>query len=288
MQHGPSYPPPTLSSAAVRLFATRFRSKAQVCALLGFDPKHSGYSPLWRWSKGRVRPSSRYLRRMARLTMWELEGYPVEQLTRVDWDGMTMEWENGGRNLFELSPSSNIKFPFGGLRDGSALLFDLRRLQEIVYRADLARLLGLGRRGSSTIYRWVTVRDRRPGPIMICRVLILTLWAARGVRLADIWSVDWTGELIEWRHGAPPTPPAHDPFRSLLGGVQIRPFARSPKMRHARSEWGMATVGIRPGSPYQNQRDNPVVRTQLPSPTRATPVFDGDTVAPTESPPAPR
>ena len=36
---------------------------------------------------------------MARVSMWQLEGYPVEQLTQVDWDGMTMEWESGGPNL---------------------------------------------------------------------------------------------------------------------------------------------------------------------------------------------
>ena len=42
---------------------------------------------------------------MARVSMWQLEGYPVTKLTRVDWDGMTMEWESGGPNLFYLSAS---------------------------------------------------------------------------------------------------------------------------------------------------------------------------------------
>ena len=282
--HGPKYPPSTFSSAAVRLFAKRFRSKGQVCALLGLDPKHGGYSVLWRWSAGRVRPSSRYLRRMARVSMWQLEGYPVEQLTRVDWDGKTTEWESGGPNLFHLA--AHTVFPFGGPRDATALMRDLSELQK-VDRRDLVRLLGLGRYGHSTMYRWMTTLDRRPGPVMTCRVLVMTLWASQGVTLADIWSVDWEGELIEWRYGVPPMKAALDPFGFLQqGGAKIRPSARPPKMRHSQSEWGMATVGIRPGSPYQ--RDNPVVRTQLPSPTRATPVFDGDTVAPTESPPAPR
>ena len=79
-----------------------------------------------------------------------------------------------------------------------------------------------------------------------------------------------------------------DPFVFLEEGDTIRPFARSPKMRHARSEWGMATVGVRPGSPYQNQRGNPVVRTQLGSPTKAPPVYPDLIAAPTESPPDPR
>ena len=169
--HGPSYPPSTLSAAAVRLFAKGFRSKGQVCALLGLDPKHGGYSVLWRWSAGRVRPSSRYLRRMARVSMWQLEGYPVEQLTRVDWDGMTTEWESGGPNLFYLSAS--VVFPFGGPRDATALMHDLVELQKVGQRADLVRLLGLGRHGHSTVYRWMTTRDRRPGPIMTCRVLVM-------------------------------------------------------------------------------------------------------------------
>ena len=282
--HGPKYPPSTLSSAAVRLFAKGFRSKGQVCALLGLDPKHGGYSVLWRWSAGRVRPSSRYLRRMARVSMWQLEGYPVEQLTRVDWDGMTTEWESGGPNLFYLSAS--VVFPFGGPRDATALMHDLVELQKVGRRADLVRLLGLGRHGHSTVYRWMTTRDRRPGPIMTCRVLVMTLWASQGVRLADIWSVDWEGELIEWRYGVPPMKAALDPFGFLQGGDKIRPFVRSPKMCHDRSEWGLSTVGVRPGSPYQC--DNPMAPALLPSPTRATPVFPGDTVSPTESPPAPR
>ena len=284
--HGPSYPPATLSSAVVRLFAKGFRSKGQVCALLGLDTKHGGYSVLWRWSAGRVRPSSRYLRRMARVSMWGLEGYPVEQLTRVDWDGFTTEWESGGPNLFHLA--AHTVFPFGGPRDATALIRDLSELQK-VERRDFVRLLGLGRHGRTTMYRWMTTLDRRPGPVMTCRVLVMTLWASFGVTLADIWSVDWEGELVEWRYGVHKPPPNLDPFGFLQqGGAKITPSARPPKMRHARSEWGMATVGIRPGSPYQNQRDNPVVLTALTSPTRATPVFDDFTVAPTEKPPAPR
>ena len=108
---------------------------------------------------------------MARVSMWQLEGYPVTKLTRVDWDGMTMEWESGGPNLFYLSAS--VVIAFGGPRDATALM------------RDLVRLLGLS-----------------------------TARALHGLPLDD----------------------------------------------GSRSE----------------------------SPTRAAPVFDGDTVAPTESPPAPR
>ena len=88
---------------------------------------------------------------MARVSMWQQEGYPVTKLTRVDWDGMTMEWESGGPNLFYLSAS--VVIAFGGPRDATALM------------RDLVRLLGLGRHGHSTVYRWMTVRDRsrRPG-----------------------------------------------------------------------------------------------------------------------------
>ena len=56
---------------------------------------------------------------------------------------MTMEWESGGPNLFHLSAS--VVFAFGGPRDATALM------------RDLVRLLGLGRHGHSTVYRWMTV-----------------------------------------------------------------------------------------------------------------------------------
>ena len=46
---------------------------------------------------------------MVRVSMWQLEGYPVEQLTQVDWDGMTMEWESGGPNLFYLSAKRCVR-----------------------------------------------------------------------------------------------------------------------------------------------------------------------------------
>ena len=86
---------------------------------------------------------------------------------------------------------------------------------------------------------------------MTCRVLVMTLWASQGVRLADIWSVDWEGELIEWRYGVPPMKAALDPFGFLQGGDKIRTVVRSAKVRWGRNKWGVATVGIRPGSPYQ-------------------------------------
>ena len=168
---------------------------------------------------------------MARVSMWQLEGYPVTKLTRVDWDGMTMEWESGGPNLFYLSAS--VVFAFGGPRDATALMRDLSELGKLS-RADLVRLLGLGRHGHSTVYRWMTIRDRRPGPIMTCRVLVMTLWASQGVRLADIWSVDWEGKLIEWRYGVPPMKAALDPFGFLQGGDKIRTVVRSAKVRWGR------------------------------------------------------
>ena len=67
---------------------------------------------------------------------------------------MTMEWESGGPNLFYLSAS--VVFAFGGPRDLTALMRDLSELGKL-RRADLVRLLGLGRHGHSTVYRWTTV-----------------------------------------------------------------------------------------------------------------------------------
>ena len=221
---------------------------------------------------------------MARVSMWQLEGYPVTKLTRVDWDGMTMDWESGGPNLFYLSAS--VVFAFGGPRDATALMHDLARLGKIERRADLVRLLGLGRHGHSTVYRWMTVRDRRPGPIMTCRVLVMTLWASFGVTLADIWSVDWESELVEWRYGVPKPHPNLEPFGFLQGGDPTRTAVRST-LRWGRNQWGVSTVGVRPGSPYQSDRPMVVVGV-LPSPTKAPPVFPDLTVALTESPPAPR
>ena len=123
---------------------------------------------------------------MARVSMWSLR-LPCQNATnRVDWVGMTMEWESGGPNLFHLSAS--VVFAFGGPRDATALMRDLSELGKLS-RADLKSVFS-------------------------------------------------------------------------------------------------ASAGT--GTPRSTAGQRSVVRTQLPSPTRATPVFDGDTVAPTESPPAPR
>ena len=58
-------------------------------------------------------------------------------------------------NLFHLSAS--VVFAFGGPQgcDGA----HARTLSELgkLSRADLVRLLGLGRHGHSTVYRWTTV-----------------------------------------------------------------------------------------------------------------------------------
>ncbi len=88
---------------------------------------------------------------MARASMWQLEGYPVEQLTQVDWDGMTMEWESGGPNLFYLSAS--VVFAFGGPRDATALM------------RDLVRLLGLGRHGHSPLAHGTNGAVVRANPV---------------------------------------------------------------------------------------------------------------------------
>ena len=92
--------------------------------------------------------------KMARVSIWNVR-LPCQKATsRVDWDGMTMEWESGGPNLFHLSAS--VVFAFGGPRDATALVRDLADLAKLS-RADLVRLLGLGRHGHSTVYRWMTV-----------------------------------------------------------------------------------------------------------------------------------
>ena len=144
---------------------------------------------------------------------------------------MQVEWKNGeNRNPFQLS--ARILFPFGGLRDSGQQLRDLMDLNDIDRRAHMARLLGLSRlSGGPTLYRWFH-RERQMGPSYILRLMILLLWARRGYRLADLWSVDWEDRTVEWQHGRrPPDCPVlpSNPFRLPVpaGGLApARPWRR--------------------------------------------------------------
>ena len=93
--------------------------------------------------------------KMARVSIWNVR-LPCQNATSwVDWVGMTMEWESGGPNLFHLSAKRCVRLRRPQGCDG-ALMRDLSELGKL-RRADLVRLLGLGRHGHSTVYRWTTV-----------------------------------------------------------------------------------------------------------------------------------
>ena len=151
---------------------TGIKTKKCYMQLLGLNPNGNGYVFVSRWESGKVRPGTRYLRRMVRLRLWADEGWPVDRLLSVDWLGMSMQWsDESDRNLFHLS--AHTLFPFGSLRDGAQILRDTMQFHGIVHRAHMCRLLGLDpRRQYSTLYRWFH-RLRELGPKYLLRLLLL-------------------------------------------------------------------------------------------------------------------
>ena len=120
MRLGDKFGPVDLSVKAVKLFrpVTGIKTKKCYMQLLGLNPNGNGYVFVSRWESGKVRPGTRYLRRMVRLRLWADEGWPVDRLLSVDWLGMSMQWsDESDRNLFHLS--AHTLFPFGSLRDGA-------------------------------------------------------------------------------------------------------------------------------------------------------------------------
>ena len=86
---------------------------------------------------------------MARVSIWNVR-LPCQNATSwVDWDGMTMEWESGGPNLIHLSAKRCVRLRRPQGCDGA----HARPRPS----PTSSRLLGLGRHGHSTVYRWMTV-----------------------------------------------------------------------------------------------------------------------------------
>ena len=234
MRLGDKFGPVDLSVKAVKLFrpVTGIKTKKCYMQLLGLNPNGNGYVFVSRWESGKVRPGTRYLRRMVRLRLWADEGWPVDRLLSVDWLGMSMQWsDESDRNLFHLS--AHTLFPFGSLRDGAQILRDTMQFHGIVHRSHMCRLLGLDpRRQYNTLYRWFH-RLRELGPKYLLRLLLLLLWAGEGYELAAIWSIDWEARTVEWVRGAKPVGSRAlplNPFEMLVPGGKVKTkTARKPR-----------------------------------------------------------
>jgi len=198
--------------------ALGFRLHSQVYSVLDVDE-----SSWWRWRRGDYRPDTTALRRMLRLLLWKQEGLQVRQLAAVDWDGLDVTYLDSAPdyrpNPFVLSPetpqSPAITFPFGSLRDNSAMLQTWRDLFGLERHSHMMALLGLPAGASSHEHfnGWMTGRYAI-GPMYLARLMALTLIALDkllDLRLDELWSVDWKARTVRMSHASLAARRAEDP-----------------------------------------------------------------------------
>ena len=229
----------------------RFESNVQAAAVLGgFDR-----SAVWRWRNRKSRPDTTALRRMIRLSLWQAEGWHAAWFRSVAWEDLSVEFVEGRElpNPFSLTPptskSGGVTFPFGSLRDCSAILRALTDRFGVESRGHLMALLGIPHNTSAYdhVRHWMH-SQWAIGPQYLARVLVLVLWAVKPHRfaaLSDLWAVDWPGRSVKWtkrrQHewesdGSYGTPPS--PFHQFLAFAQ-----RS----NGRGGSGRAGAGLRAG-----------------------------------------
>ena len=249
-RRGKAFEDPELVQAAVNLWLNqmRFESNVQAAAVLGgFDR-----SAVWRWRNRKSRPDTTALRRMIRLSLWQAEGWHAAWFRSVAWEDLSVEFVEGRElpNPFSLTPptskSGGVTFPFGSLRDCSAILRALTDRFGVESRGHLIALLGMPHNTSAYdhVRHWMH-SQWAIGPQYLARVLVLVLWAVKPHRfaaLSDLWAVDWPGRSVKWtkrrQHewesdGSYASPPS--PFHPLLAFAQRSNGRGGPRRARAKS-----------------------------------------------------
>lgn len=151
---------------------------------------------LYRWLRGEHHPTRTWLTRMCRLVLWGARDWPVE--VSVHWEEMRVSHPDLVGDPFRLSRISNIRFGYGGERDGGALIRDTMKWLGLEHKTHLGRLLGLPHKERYR-YIWAWSRgDRKAQGRYVIRLLALLLWQWRGYPVRDMWAVHWESQTVEW------------------------------------------------------------------------------------------
>ncbi len=151
---------------------------------------------VYRWLHGEHHPTRTWLTRMCRLVLWGARDWPSG--VRVHWDEMRVSHPDLVGDPFRLGRSSNIRFGYGGERDGGALIRDAMEWLGLEHKTHLGRLLGLPEKERYR-YIWAWSRgDRKAQGRYVIRLLALLIWQWRGYPVGDMWAVHWEAKQVEW------------------------------------------------------------------------------------------
>lgn len=85
---------------------TGIETTAHMSRVLGVQ---GGGSTIWRWKNNQARPSPNYTSRMLTVALFMLDGLPVGDIRRIDWDADMIYWEPNSAKAKQLG-TDGIKF----------------------------------------------------------------------------------------------------------------------------------------------------------------------------------